>query len=48
VARVREQVRARFLLQKVELGVPIRVTPMVANDVLYMTTEHAADAINSK
>jgi outer membrane protein assembly factor BamB len=48
VAGVRERVRARYLLQKVELGVPIRVTPVVANGVLYVMTENALYAINPK
>jgi outer membrane protein assembly factor BamB len=48
VATVREQVRARCLLQKVEIGTPIRVTPVVANRVLYVMTENALYAINPK
>src|SRR4051812_34011500 len=48
VARVREQVRAKYLLQKVEVGSPIRVTPVVANGVLYVMTENALYAINPK
>jgi outer membrane protein assembly factor BamB len=47
-AKVRDQVRAKCLLQKVEVGTAIRVTPVVANGVLYVMTENALYAVNPK
>jgi outer membrane protein assembly factor BamB len=48
IAKVREQVKGKYLLQKVECGAPIRSTPVVANGVLYVMTENALYAINPK
>ena len=47
-AAVRERVKAKYLLQKVETGEPIRTTPIVANGVLYVMTEKSMYAIQSK
>lgn len=48
VAKVREKVKAKYLLQKVEVGSPIRSTPVVANGVLYVMTESSLYAVNPK
>ena len=48
VAKVREQVQAKYLLQKVEVGAAIRSTPVVANGVLFVMTENALYAVNPK
>ena len=48
VAKVREKVKGKYLLQKVEVGSPIRSTPVVANGVLYVMTESSLYAINPK
>jgi outer membrane protein assembly factor BamB len=48
VAKVREKVKDKYLLQKVEVGSPIRSTPVVANGVLYVMTENALYAVNPK
>jgi outer membrane protein assembly factor BamB len=47
-AAVREKVKAKYLLQKVEVGEPIRSTPIVANGVLYILTEKTLYAVNPK
>jgi outer membrane protein assembly factor BamB len=48
VAKVREQVKAKYLLQKVEVGTPIRSTPAVANGTLFVMTENTIYAVNPK
>ena len=48
VAKVREKVKAKYLLQKVEVGSAIRSTPVMANGVLYVMTENALYAVNPK
>ena len=48
VAKAREQVQAKYLLQKVEVGSAIRSTPVVANGVLYVMSENALYAVNPK
>jgi outer membrane protein assembly factor BamB len=48
VAKVRDQVQSKYLLQKVEVGSAIRSTPVVANGVLYVMTENALYAVNPK
>jgi outer membrane protein assembly factor BamB len=48
VAKVREQVQSKYLLQKVEVGTPIRSTPVVANGTLFVMTENAIYAVNPK
>jgi outer membrane protein assembly factor BamB len=47
-AAVREKVKAKYLLQKVETGRVIRTTPIVANGVLYVMTEQELYAIQPK
>jgi len=48
VAKVREQVQSKYLLQKVEVGTPIRSTPAVANGTLFVMTENTIYAVNPK
>jgi outer membrane protein assembly factor BamB len=48
VAKVREQVQSKYLLQKVEVGSAIRSTPVVANGTLFVMTENALYAVNPK
>ena len=48
VAGVREKVKAKYLLQQVEVGKTIRSTPVMANGVLYIMTEGTLYAINPK
>jgi outer membrane protein assembly factor BamB len=48
VAGVREKVKAKYLLQQVEVGAAIRSTPAMANGVLYVMTEKELYAINPK
>lgn len=47
-AATRAKVKDKYLLQKVEVGSPIRSTPVVANGVLYVMSEHTLFAINPK
>ena len=47
-AAVREKVKGKYLLQQVEVGSPIRSTPVVANGVLYIMTENTLYAVNPK
>jgi hypothetical protein len=44
----KDKVKAKYLLQHVELGEPIRSTPVMANGVLYIMTEKALYAVNPK
>ena len=44
----REKVKAKYLLQQVEVSEPIRSTPAMANGVLYVMTEKTLYAINPK
>jgi outer membrane protein assembly factor BamB len=48
VAKAREQVRSKYLLQKVEVRSPIRSTPVVANGMLFVMTESTLYCINPK
>jgi outer membrane protein assembly factor BamB len=48
IAKIRKQVKLRYLLQKVEIGSPIRSTPVVANGVLFVMTENTLYAVNPK
>jgi outer membrane protein assembly factor BamB len=48
VAPVRRRVRERYLLQRVEVRQPIRSTPAVVGDTLYLSTESTLYAINPK
>jgi outer membrane protein assembly factor BamB len=48
VAAVREQVKARYLLQVVELGEAIRSSPVVVGDTLYLNTEKTLYAVTLK
>jgi outer membrane protein assembly factor BamB len=45
---VRDKVKAKVLLQKIEVSEPIRSTPIVANDVLYIMTEKNLYAVKTK
>jgi len=45
---IKEKVKAKYLLQHVELGEPIRSTPVMANGVLYIMTEKTLYAVNPK
>jgi len=47
-AQVREKVKAKYLLQQVGVGSPIRSTPVMANGTLYVMTETTLFAINPK
>src|SRR5262245_50581774 len=47
-AAVREKVKAKYLLQHIEVGSPIRSTPVMANGVLYVMTEHTLYAVKPK
>ena len=47
-AVVREKVKAKYLLQKIEVGSTIRSTPVMANGTLYVMTETTLFAINPK
>ena len=40
--------KAKYLLQKVEVGEAIRSTPIMANGVLYIMTEKTLYAVNPK
>jgi outer membrane protein assembly factor BamB len=44
----REHVEKQYLLHKIELNSAIRTTPVVANGVLYVTTENTLYAIGKK
>ena len=46
--RCARRCKAKYLLQKVEVGEPIRSTPIVANGVLYIMTEKTLYAVNAK
>jgi outer membrane protein assembly factor BamB len=48
VAKVREQVQRKYLLARVEVGSPIRSTPIVANNTLFILTESYLYAVNPK
>lgn len=45
---VREKVKTKYLLQKVEVGEAIRSTPIMANGVLYVMSERTLFAVNPK
>ncbi|HVK13262.1 MAG TPA: PQQ-binding-like beta-propeller repeat protein [Gemmataceae bacterium] len=47
-AAVREKVKTKYLLQKVEVAEAIRSTPIVANGGLYILTEKTLYAVNPK
>jgi hypothetical protein len=44
----RGEVEKEYLLAKIEFPAPIRSTPIVANGVLYVMTEHELFAIKTK
>jgi outer membrane protein assembly factor BamB len=46
IAPVRAQVARRYLFAKVEVDEPIRSTPVVANDMLYLMTERTLYAVS--
>ena len=41
ITAMREKVKAKYLLQKVEVGEAIRSTPIMANGVLYIMSERS-------
>jgi outer membrane protein assembly factor BamB len=45
---IRDKVKAKYLLQKVEVGEAIRSTPIVANGVLYIMSEKTLFAVSLK
>jgi outer membrane protein assembly factor BamB len=45
---IRDKVKAKYLLQKVEVGEAIRSTPIVANGMLYIMSEKTLFAVNLK
>lgn len=45
---VREKVKSKFLLQKVEVGENIRSTPIMANGMLYIMSERSLFAVSVK
>jgi outer membrane protein assembly factor BamB len=48
IAAIRAKVKEKYLLQKVEVAEPIRSTPVVANDTLYIMTEKTLFAVSTK
>jgi outer membrane protein assembly factor BamB len=48
IAAMRDKVKAKYLLQKVEVGENVRSTPIIANGVLYILSEKALYAVNLK
>ena len=48
IKAVKEKVKAKFLLAKVEIGDAVRSTPVVANGVLYVMSEKTLFAVNAK
>lgn len=48
IAGVRDKVKAKFLLAKVEVGEAVRSTPVMANGVLYIMSERSLFAVNAK
>ena len=48
IKAVKEKVKSRFLLARVEVNDAVRTTPVVANGVLYVMSEKTLFAINAK
>jgi outer membrane protein assembly factor BamB len=48
IAAMRDKVKAKFLLAKVEVGQAVRSTPVMANGVLYIMSERSLIAVNAK
>jgi outer membrane protein assembly factor BamB len=48
IVKVRDKVKARYLLQKVEVGEAIRSTPIMANGVFWIMSERSLFAVSAK
>lgn len=48
IKATKEKVAAKYLLTKIEVGEPIRSTPIIANGVMYILTEKSLIAVSAK